>query len=316
MTEQTRRSAPAWQPSARRLVESAAFKNTIVAVIIVNAITIGVQTYAIPGWLQSLLESADRVFLGVFVVELVLRFAADGFRPARFFRSGWNIFDFVVVAAAFIPGVSSERHGAPAGPAAPGRPADQADARHRRAVRRHAPGGRPGVQPGRADRPAVLPVRDRRRGALRRTSAPYFGNVGEALLTLFTLLTLEGWNTVMYDLRAISAAAIPFSLSFILIGTYIVINLVVGVVITSLDEAYQTRAQPEAAKHDLTQTIHELRASLDSLETKLQHSGLVDRSTASAEELEHRVEDHLHRRDVVLDQSLSPTDDAARQASS
>jgi voltage-gated sodium channel len=105
MTDQTR-AEPAWQRSARRLVTSDAFQNTIVGVIILNAITIGVQTYPIPGWLHILIEWADRVFLGVFVVELVLRFAADGFRPTRFFRSGWNIFDFLVVAAAFIPGVS------------------------------------------------------------------------------------------------------------------------------------------------------------------------------------------------------------------
>ena len=131
----------------------------------------------------------------------------------------------------------------------------------------------------------------------------YFGNVGEGLLTLFTLLTLEGWNTVMYDLREISAAAIPFSLSFILIGTYIVINLVVGVVITSLDEAYKTRAQTEAAKHDVTETIHELRAALDTLESKLQQSGMVERSTAGAEELEHRVEDHLHRPQAVVNRA-------------
>ena len=45
----------------------------------------------------------------------------------------------------------------------------------------------------------------------------------------------------------------------------------------------------------MTETIHELRAALDTLETKLQQSGLVNRSTVGAEELEHRVEDHLHR---------------------
>jgi hypothetical protein len=149
-------------------VTSDAFQNTIVAVIILNAITIGVQTYAIPGWLHTLLEWADRVFLGVFVVELVLRFAADGFRPTRFFRSGWNLFDFLVVAAAFIPGVSSNstvlrliRL-----------------LRVTRLIKRmpdisvlfdgDAPGGRAGVQPGRPDCAAVLPLRHRRGGALRR----------------------------------------------------------------------------------------------------------------------------------------------------
>ena len=105
MTDPTRATEPAWQRSARRLVTSDAFQNAIVAVIIANAITIGVQTYDIPGWLDTVVEWVDRVFLGVFVVELVLRLAADGFRPTRFFRSGWNVFDFVVVAAAFVPGL-------------------------------------------------------------------------------------------------------------------------------------------------------------------------------------------------------------------
>src|ERR671914_2121372 len=106
MTDPTRAREPAWQLSARRLVESDTFQNAIVAVIIANAITIGVQTYPVPGWLDTLIEWTDRVFLGVFVVELVLRLAADGFRPTRFFRSGWNVFDFVVVAGAFLPGIA------------------------------------------------------------------------------------------------------------------------------------------------------------------------------------------------------------------
>jgi voltage-gated sodium channel len=276
-------------------VDSDTFQNAIVAVIIANAITIGMQTYPIPGWMHTSLEWADRVFLGVFVVELVLRMAADAFRPTRFFRRGWNIFDFIVVAAAFIPGIAS-------------------NSTVLRLIRLLRVARLIKMMPDisvlfdgmrRAAGPAfslvaltvllcylyaVLGV------VLFGDRAPqYFGNVGEGLLTLFTLLTLEGWNTVMYDLRAVSPAAVPFSLSFILIGTYIVINLVVGVVITSLDEAYKTRATAEAARHDVTETIHELRAALDSLETKLQQSGLVERSTAGAEELEHRVEDHLHR---------------------
>ena len=162
-------------------MESAAFGNLIVVVILLNAVTIGVQTYSIPGWLDTGLEWADRIFLGV--------------------------------------------------------------------------------------------------------------------------LTLEGWNSVMYELRAVSAAAIPYTVSFILIGTYIVINLVVGVVITSLDEAYKTRASAEASKHDLTQTIHELRASLDRLESKLHQVGMLDRTTVGAEELEHRVEDHLPHREPAVTRS-------------
>ena len=302
MTE-TPRPEPRWQAAARRLVESAAFGNLIVVVILLNAVTIGVQTYSIPGWLDTGLEWADRIFLGVFVVELVLRFAADGFRPQRFFRSGWNIFDFVVVAAAFVPWLSG-------------------NSTVLRLVRLLRVARLIKLMPDvgvlfdgmrRAAGPAfslvaltallcylyaILGV------VLFGSGAPqYFGNAGEALLTLFTLLTLEGWNSVMYELRAVSAAAIPYTVSFILIGTYIVINLVVGVVITSLDEAYKTRASAEASKHDLTQTIHELRASLDRLESKLHHAGMLDRTTVGAEELEHRVEDHLPHREPAVTRS-------------
>jgi len=297
MSSAAEHDQPAWQTAARRLVESPGFGNLIVAVILLNALTIGIQTYPIPGWLNSAGEWADRVFLGVFVVELVLRLAADGFRPQRFFRSGWNVFDFAVVAAAFVPGLSS-------------------NSTVLRLVRLLRVARLLRLMPDvgvlfdgirRAAGPAfslvaltallcylyaVLGV------VLFGSRAPqYFGNVGEALLTLFTLLTLEGWNSVLYDLRAVSAAAIPFTMSFILIGTYIVINLVVGVVITSLDEAYKTRASEEASRHDLTRTIHELRAALDRLETKLQEGGMLDRSTVGAEELEHRVADHLPQRE-------------------
>ena len=99
----------------------------------------------------------------------------------------------------------------------------------------------------------------------------------------------------MYDLRAVSLAAVPYTLSFIVVGTYVVINMVIGVVITSLDEAYRSRATDQASRHDLTQTIHELRAALDSLETKLEQGGVLERSTVGAEELEHRLEDHRPR---------------------
>ena len=295
-TPATAPPSPAWATAARRLVTSDAFGNLVVAVIVANAVTIGIQTYAVPGWLHTGIEWADRAFLAVFVVELVLRLAADGFRPQRFFRSGWNVFDLLVVAAAFVPGLSANS-------------TVLRLVRLLRVVRLMRLMPDVGVLfdgMRRAAGPALSLVALTALlcylyaivgVALFGVRAPqYFGNAGEALLTLFTLLTLEGWNTVMYDLRAVSVAAVPYTLSFVLVGTYVVINLVVGVVITSLDEAYKTRATAQASRQDLTRTIHELRAALDGLETKLQQGGMVERSTVGAEELEHRVEDHLPRR--------------------
>ena len=77
--------------------------------IVANAVVLGLETY--PGVMAehgSLLVGLNAVFYGVFVVELVLRFASYGRRPQDFFRSGWNVFDLVIIGAAAVPGVREQ----------------------------------------------------------------------------------------------------------------------------------------------------------------------------------------------------------------
>ncbi len=89
-----------------RIAESPRFQGFIMAVIVANAITLGLQTYdSIEANAGELLDVLDAVFLGIFVVELVIRITAYGRHPRNFFRNGWNVFDFVVIAAAFVPGI-------------------------------------------------------------------------------------------------------------------------------------------------------------------------------------------------------------------
>ena len=89
-----------------RVVESPFFTGFILAVIIANAVVLGLQTYdEIEERHGDTLNLLNAIFLGVFVVELALRIGAYGRRPQDFFRSGWNVFDFVVVGFAFVPGV-------------------------------------------------------------------------------------------------------------------------------------------------------------------------------------------------------------------
>ena len=93
-------------PRLRRLVTSPAFDAVILVVIVANAVVLGLQTY--PGLVERYgdeLDLLNGVFLAVFVVELLLRIASYGRRPQDFFRNGWNVFDFFVVSAAFVPGV-------------------------------------------------------------------------------------------------------------------------------------------------------------------------------------------------------------------
>src|SRR5688572_1486023 len=89
-----------------RFVESPLFTALVLAVILANAVVLGMQTYPeLDRDHGETLDLLNNIFLGFFVVELGLRMAAYGRRGLDFFRDGWNVFDFVVIAMAFVPGI-------------------------------------------------------------------------------------------------------------------------------------------------------------------------------------------------------------------
>src|SRR3712207_1603044 len=89
---------------ARRIVDSRWFDPLMLVVIVLNAVVLGLETYdSVDASIGRELDIANDVILGVFVVEIALRLAAAG--PRAYWRSGWNVFDFVVVAASFVPGI-------------------------------------------------------------------------------------------------------------------------------------------------------------------------------------------------------------------
>ena len=88
------------------IADSAPFNLFIFAVILANAAVLGLETYdGVVRRYGDVLHTLNNVFLGIFLVELAIRLTAFGQRPAQFFRSGWNVFDFVVITASFVPGV-------------------------------------------------------------------------------------------------------------------------------------------------------------------------------------------------------------------
>lgn len=95
--------------AAKRLAENSAFQTTVIIVIVLNALVLALETFAAirVAW-QDAWIWLDRAFLTFFVVELVIRMAAVSFNPKRFFRRGWNIFDFLIVAVALIPGLPAD----------------------------------------------------------------------------------------------------------------------------------------------------------------------------------------------------------------
>lgn len=74
------------------------FELSIVAVILINSVLIGVETYTD----DATIKSIQNVILGIFTIEIVLRFiAADSIKA--FFTDGWNLFDLSLVIIGYIP---------------------------------------------------------------------------------------------------------------------------------------------------------------------------------------------------------------------
>lgn len=276
-----RRPAPSsrWQGWAGRVADSEVFRGFIVAVIICNALTIGVSTYDIADGVREVLGVLESVFLTIFIVEMVIRLAAYRFNVVEFCRDPFRAFELAIVAAFALPEVTS-------------------NVTLLRLVRI--------LRISRLV--AFMPDARVLTEGLRRSAGPamslaaliallcfvwaavgwmifghrtpddmpgYFDNLGEGMLTLFELLTLEGWNAILHDLRSITPWALVYVISFLLIGTYIVVNLVVGIIVNSLDDAYKQR-DLERDPDDVRQMVAEMRELLDKLEARAERLGKVE----------------------------------------
>lgn len=259
------------------IVDARWFNPFIVGVIALNAVVIGLETYpAVNDRYGDGLTLANEIFLGIFIVEILLRFGAFATHPADFFKSGWHIFDIVVIGAVFIPGVSS-------------------NAQLLRLVRLLRVVRVVSVLPdlrviisGLAR--SVLPIASlflliifvlyvfgiigwMLYGALLPEQ---WGDIGTAMITLFQVLTLEGWNTVAADaVNATSNWSWLFFIVFVLLAVFIFFNMLIGIMVNSLEEARSRhRSQQDAedrltlsdAEQETERKIAAMRKALDDLE--------------------------------------------------
>lgn len=259
------------------LAASERFQLLIAGIIVLNAVTLGLETYT--GFSDAVLDTLKRIDIAiycVFCVELAIRFVAFGRRPQHFFRNGWNVFDFLIIAGVWLPGLRE----------------NATLLRLLRLLRvarllrflPDVPLLLDGVR--RTLRPAaglvaltflLLFLYGMVGWALFRGVDPErWGNISDAMLTLFGILTLEGWNEVLSDASEATPFAWVYFLSFILIGTFVVLNLVIGIVINSLEEAHAAvRAKESSAQARVEDKIGELRKALDDLEADLRSGEVV-----------------------------------------
>ena len=262
-----------------RVADSTAFNLAIFAVILANAVVLGLETYPrVEREAGDLLRVLNDVFLAVFVVELAIRLTGFGSRPQDFFRSGWNVFDFLVVMASFTPGVRENAMLLRL-------------ARLARVLRivRLLPDLRvltiaigrsiPGVMSLAVLGILILFVYGMVGWTIFGDRAPeQYGTIGEAMLTLFVTLTLENLPEQLALGRELSDWTILYFVSYALVAAFLVFNILIGVVINSLEEARaieHARERAERLEHGgaegptVEERILAVREALDELEADL-----------------------------------------------
>jgi voltage-gated sodium channel len=238
----------------RAIVDARWFDPAMLLVIVANAIALGLETY--PSVARSVgdeLRVASDVVLATFVVELVLRLGAYADRPAAFWRSGWNVFDVVVVAASVVPGVRENA-------------TLLRVARLLRVMRavRLLPDLRvltvavarsiPGVASLAAITLLLVYVYGMIGWVVFREHDPEnYANVGQAMVTMFVLLTLENLPDAIARGQELSQWTLLFYVSYAMVASFLIFNLFIGIVINSMEEARAIelrRAERELVEDD------------------------------------------------------------------
>ncbi|WP_091239825.1 ion transporter [Micromonospora matsumotoense] len=267
-----------------RIARSRPFEAAIVVLIMANAAVLGVETYPDLGPARPALHWLELSFRVAFVVEIAVRVLAYGRRPQDFLRHGWNVFDLVVIAAIFLPGL----HG------------DSALLRVVRVARvlrlvRFSPGLRtivaalwrslPGVGGFLALAMVTLYVYGMAGWLIFGRAYPeQYGDIGRSLLTLFVLLSLETLPDLVEQGMALSPWTLLYYVSYVIITVNLLLNILIAVIVNSMEEARRLemteRLAPgydgdgdgvpdEVDRIALTQRLDDLRAVIAELEREL-----------------------------------------------
>ncbi len=252
------------QRRVRDRVEHPKVQRIIMTLIVINAIVLGLETEAaVMAVYGDMLIAIDRVILGVFVVEVLLRIFAH---RLAFFRDPWSIFDFIVVGIALVPA---------SGPFAVLRAL-----RVLRVLRlltlvpsmRRVVGALLASIPGLGSIALVLLliyyVFAVMATKLFGASFPqWFGSIGESLYSLFQIMTLESWSMgIVRPVMEVHPNAWLFFVIFILIATFTMLNLFIAIIVNAMqtfaeDEAHKTQAVVVEARDHVEADLHaELRA--------------------------------------------------------
>jgi voltage-gated sodium channel len=255
-----------FQERAGRWVESDRIQHTIIALIVVNAITLGLETSPrVMDSVGGLLKLIDRTLLAVFVAEILVKLYA--FR-GRFFRNPWNTFDFLVVGIALIPS---------SGPLSV--------LRVLRVLRLISliPRFRFVVESLLRAIPGILSIAGllvilfyvaavMATGLFGERFPQWFGSLGESMYTLFQVMTLESWSMgIARPVIEVYPWAWAFFVPFILIATFTMLNLFIAIIVSTMQSMVEEQKKEETA--EISALVHDehqaLRQDLQALHNEI-----------------------------------------------
>lgn len=227
-----------------RVVYSQSFELCIAAIILLNAVALALLTIPrIDGATRQSLVRFDEIALWIFVCELIVRMISYGRKPWEFFKTGWNIFDFIIIGLSpflanqtlilrllrifrlirifrFLPEV--------------------------RILTRSITRSLPPLMSMSVLIFLALFIYGMAGVYLFGEQMPeQWGDITAALTSLFILLTLEEFATYLVDGLAVSPWALPFYISYVFVIVFTILNVLIGVVLNAMDEARQENRERE-----------------------------------------------------------------------
>ncbi len=265
------------QSRIKKLVESFTFRNFILGVILFNAVILGLETSKTAmNAAGPVIEALDTICLGIFVMELLLKLYVY---RLSFFRDGWNIFDFIIVGISLVPsaqGLSVLRA-----------------LRILRLLRvvsvmpslRRVVEGLMSALPGMGSVFLLMGIifyigsvmATKLFGGDCSSCTPeqaanfqdWFGTIGSSAYSLFQIMTLESWSMgIVRPVMVVYPYAWAFFVPFILVTTFATVNLVVGLIVNSMQEAHGVE---DAERTD--EYRDEVLKRLQSIEERLNGTG-------------------------------------------
>lgn len=249
-------------------IEGAPFQRSIIALIIINAITLGMETSgSLMQQYGNILKTVDALILKIFVVEIILRLYVHRW---RFFTRPWSVFDFVIVAIALIP--ASEAFAA------------LRTLRVLRVLRlisaiptmRRVIEGLLAAIPGIASVASIMLLFFYVFAVIgthlySATFPDWFGSLGQTMYTLFQIMTLESWSMgIVRPVMEQHPGAWLFFISYILVTTFTMLNLFIAIIVNAMHEGADETAEESRLeiKEALSKEMQEMEKRLTDLINK------------------------------------------------